>query len=282
MAEAQSDVRPLSEERIRGRLDAGARQQIESFDLYLNTDSTNERLLDMPPPAAGKIRVCIAEYQASGRGRMGRHWLCPPASGVCLSVSRVFETPGGDFSALGLAAGVAIIEALGQCGAPGAMLKWPNDILWHGRKLAGVLIETRGEADDSVKAVIGVGINYALDRATRRAIGKSATFMPADMLEICAARPPGRNMLAAALIQRLLHMLSEFEHEGFMPFIGQWREADALLNRPVTVSDGSRQVAGVARGIDEAGALLVEVDGVQSRFISGEASLSGVAEAGRQ
>jgi BirA family biotin operon repressor/biotin-[acetyl-CoA-carboxylase] ligase len=272
----------LSTGSIRRQLDPNADRQLESFDLFLDTDSTNERLLEMPPPVAGKTRVCMAEYQASGRGRMGRPWHAPFGSGVCLSVSRVFEKPGDTFSALGLAAGVAITKALAQCGVGDVMLKWPNDVIWRGGKLAGVLIEMRGEVGGPVKAVIGVGLNYALDLKARQAIAKSAALAPVDMCEISGGEPPGRNRLAAALIESLLDMLGEFEQHGLKPFVGNWREDDVLLNRPVVVSNGNRRLSGIARGIDETGALLVDVNGVPSRFVSGEASLSSTAELSSQ
>ena len=263
----------LSEARIHQLLEPGVLARLASFELYLRTDSSNERLLERSPPAPGRSRVCLAEYQTSGRGRMGRQWQAPFASGLCLSIAHVFEKPDATFSALGLAAGVAVVEALAQFGLPGVGLKWPNDVIWQGRKLGGVLIETRGEANGQVRVVIGVGLNYALDGESRRAIAESAVLLPVDILEAHTSKPAGRNVLAAVLVNCLFAMLAKYERLGLAPFLDSWRKVDMLVDRLVVIDAGSAQVAGIARGIDRSGALLVEVDSVQQRFVSGEASL---------
>ncbi len=266
----------LNADSIRQQLNPDAAARVTSLDVYLNTDSTNERLLSNAPPPGGTVQACLAEYQSMGRGRLRRRWQAPFGSGICMSLARQFDAPGAALSSLALAAGVTVIEVLARCGVRDATLKWPNDVIWQGRKLGGILIETGGQAGGPCRVVIGLGLNYALKEPARRNIAASGALAPADVLEAAVGEPPGRNALAASLLGNLMEMCNVFEQQGFAAFAERWRAADALLGRAVVVTTGAVEVAGIARGIDSDGALLVDSEGTRLRCHSGEASLASM------
>lgn len=174
-------------------------------------------------------------------------------------------------AALSLAVGVAVTRALARAGARGVSLKWPNDIWFEDRKIGGVLIELRAEAGGAAYVVIGVGINVSLTAESRREIEVGGGVIAA-VADACAAAP-SRNLVAGTLLDELLSMLAQFEREGFAGFRGPWTSLDALGGRQVRVLLADKALDGIARGVDQDGALLLETDNGVQRFVSGEASL---------
>lgn len=261
----------LDQERIFDVLPACARERIDRFDLLRTAGSTNSELLSGPPPRSGRARVCIAEFQTSGRGRHGRSWSSPPGAGLSFSVAWRFELPPQRLSSLSLVAGVALAESLsGPGGGPG--LKWPNDLVWHGGKVGGILTEVSGEAEGATTAVVGVGINHHLPPRWSPDGTPAGGLDPTDLRAVLGSRLPGRNAVAATLIAGLIDGFLRFEREGFVPFARAWHELDVLQGQPVTVSSRSMQTAGIARGIDLSGALLLEgMDGLV-RIYTGDVS----------
>ena len=173
--------------------------------------------------------------------------------------------------ALSLGVGVAISRALARAGAAGVTLKWPNDIVFHDRKIGGVLIELRAEVSGPAHVVIGVGINVALPATARREI--EATALRVAAVADACAEAPSRNLIAGAILDELLSMLGQFELEGFAAFRDAWTALDALNGRPAQVVIGDTTISGIARGVDQEGALLLETGDRVQRFVSGEASL---------
>jgi BirA family transcriptional regulator, biotin operon repressor / biotin---[acetyl-CoA-carboxylase] ligase len=256
---------------IRAELGALHLRRLRLFEVPQSIDSTNTRLLTGAPPPFGCADVCIAESQSGGRGRQGRRWISPPGGSIAMSVGWAFRRTGRDLPALSLAAGVAVARALARTGAQGVMLKWPNDIWVRDRKIGGILIETRAEADGPVFVVIGIGINLVLDDEARRAL-EAEGVSAAALADACAA-PPARNQVAGAILDELLGMLEQFEQDGFAPFVTPWTRLDALRDRASRVMMGDTPVAGYARGVDAEGALLLEVGGQMQKFRCGDVSL---------
>lgn len=255
---------------IRCALPQWPAERLRNFEVLEETASTSDRLLavaDLPP---GRFDACIAEFQTAGRGRRGRHWLAPYASGLCLSVNWNFREAPAALSALSLAAGVAVLRALARLGVPGLALKWPNDIVAGGRKLGGLLIDLRGEAAGPAYVVVGVGINVRLPPATLAAIAAGG-FEATDLASLgCTVL---RSALAAALVTELALMLEEFGARGMAAFAEEWRAADALADRRVRVLQDGQAFEGRACGVDADGALLLEVAGGRRRVHSGEVSV---------
>jgi len=267
----------LDWEAIMAAVPQPARERLESLSVLLAVDSTNRRLLDASAPSPGRTNVCLAEIQTAGRGRRGRHWVSPFGSGLCLSLSwRFVEMPPG-LSALSLAAGVAVVRALERLGASNLGLKWPNDVIWRGRKLAGTLIELKGESVGPTEVVMGVGLNQRMPAATRLMLAEQQGALVADLHEMLRDTTPSRNEVAAALIGELVAMLTVFARQGFVPFAPTWRALDVTANVPVRVLQTGTDLDGVARGVDDDGALLVEVAGRLERIVSGDVSLRPAA-----
>jgi BirA family biotin operon repressor/biotin-[acetyl-CoA-carboxylase] ligase len=266
----------LDAEALRAALAPTTRERMRRLEVHDEIASTNSRLLathDLPP---GVFDACLAEFQTAGRGRRGRGWLAPYASGLCLSYAWSFRESPSELASLSLAAGVATVRALARCGVHDVRLKWPNDLLRGGRKLGGILCELRAEAGGPAYVVIGLGLNVRLTAAVRAAVAAAGGLEPAA-LEDGEVAPPRRTALAAALLDALTEVVVEFETRGFAPFHGEWSRADALAGRPVLVLAQRGDRAGVARGIDADGALLVEFDGGRERIASGEVTLRPVA-----
>jgi BirA family biotin operon repressor/biotin-[acetyl-CoA-carboxylase] ligase len=144
----------LDAQMLRAALDPRSAARMARVEVFTELDSTNRYLLAAPPPA-GKLNVCIAEYQHAGRGRRGRAWSTPLGGGVCMSLGWVFaDTPPG-LSALTLAVGVAVRRVLARIAAVDIQLKWPNDLVWDERKLGGILLEITAEAQGGCHVVAG-------------------------------------------------------------------------------------------------------------------------------
>jgi BirA family biotin operon repressor/biotin-[acetyl-CoA-carboxylase] ligase len=227
-------------------------------DVVDECTSTNTLLLaraESSPSGA----VLVAERQSAGRGRMGRQWHA--GADASLTFSLLWKLPRGVLPAgLSLAVGVAIAEALHDFGVDGVALKWPNDILRHGRKLAGVLIELSGSS-----AVIGIGINLRLP-----------ADLPDEVRQNAAAldQAVDRNELLARLLAALHGVLADFGSGGFVALRDRWSALNAYAGVPVRVlSEFSVPVEGICMGVDVDGALLLETAVCVQRIISGDVSL---------
>jgi BirA family biotin operon repressor/biotin-[acetyl-CoA-carboxylase] ligase len=235
------------------------------------TSSTNLDLLQRAPGPVGSFDFLTAECQVQGRGRRARTWFAPPCGAICWSMTWNFAVLPPDASALSLAVGVCVLRALKQVGVAGASLKWPNDVLVNGEKLAGILIELRAEAGGPAYVVVGVGINVVLGDAVHRQIEASGN-RAADLLALGIQRAD-RNAIVAALISHTVAGLERYERDGFSSFAPEWRDADALVGKAVVVTFDSGSVTGHARGIDLDGALCLQTrDGLQ-RFMTGDVSV---------
>jgi BirA family transcriptional regulator, biotin operon repressor / biotin---[acetyl-CoA-carboxylase] ligase len=263
---------PLDPDSIRARLAPDVRDRISCIETVWSIGSTNSALLERPNPDNGSAEVFFAEYQTTGRGRRGRAWLAPPGGAICMSVSWTFREVPHDLGALGLVIGVCTLRALRELRITDVALKWPNDLLSRDCKLGGVLIELRAESTGPACVVIGVGLNVALGAAVLEKIADSGTAAT-DLRSVSAGAPPARNAIAAAIVTACVRGLIEFERAGLKPFIDEWRAADALRGRPVSVSGGEAVARGVARGIDMQGALVVETPQGIKRFISGDVTV---------
>jgi len=262
---------PLDEKKIRARLEGAVRERMRAIETAWSLASTNSVLLARPNPPAGSGEVLLAEYQSSGRGRRGRRWLAPPGGAICLSLSWTFSEVPPELGALGLVIGVCVLRALKDLKVDGVQLKWPNDLLVRGKKLGGVLIELRAESTGPACVVIGIGLNVALGAELLNEI--AATGIAPTDLNNSGLSGTSRNEVVAAVLSACVKGLTEFEREALMPFLADWREADALHGQAVNVTGGQGVSQGVAAGIDMHGALLIETpEGVQ-RFLSGDVSV---------
>jgi len=202
---------------------------------YRVTDSTNERARTLAAAGAPHGTLVTADEQRAGRGRQGRTWSAPPRSAVLMSVvlRELSET-------LPLAAAVAVCEAV----AVETRIKWPNDVWIEGRKVAGILVEGRPQEG---WAVLGIGLNVTTEE------------FPAE-LSATSLRLAGVSVTVDSALSDLLDALRLWLPRPVDEVLAAWRSRDALLGRPVRWANGSKE--GVAGGVDDSGALIVEtVDG---------------------
>ena len=257
---------------ITAQLSAEAAAMLGELLVFDRVDSTNQlaaaRIHASDGPACS---VCLAEYQDAGRGRMGRRWVSPFASNVCMSVAWRCNNGVAALEGLGLAVGVAVAECLLELGAP-VGLKWPNDIVSDAGKLAGVLLEVTGEWNGACEVVAGVGLNVHMTAAAAGDIDQ-----PWAALTWLVPAPVSRNALCAVLINALLPLLSRYAERGLRAYRDRWLALDSLRDRPVTVRVGDHRFVGIARGIDGSGALLLDTADGQRVIHSGEASVRPTA-----
>lgn len=263
----------LSEEQITATLLKSCVDQISSLTILKVIDSTNSFLLKQLPEE--KITVCMAECQTAGRGRRGRTWVSPFAKNIYLSFRMTLEGGVNVLEGLSLAVGVAIARASNVAGVADARLKWPNDVLWDNRKLAGVLIEIVGDPAGVCHLVVGVGLNVLTDNSMSMNISQPWV----SLQEIAKLQPIpsiGRNMIAAALIAEIVPLLAEYEQHGFSAYRAEWEGLNAYTNRAVDVHIGSATVSGILLGVDATGALVLATDQGERVFHGGEVSLREV------
>jgi BirA family biotin operon repressor/biotin-[acetyl-CoA-carboxylase] ligase len=231
------------------------------------TGSTNADLLarvDTLALAGATLRIAV--QQTAGRGRAGRSWLSAPGSTLMFSLAWPFAGPLPRLTGLPLAVGVALAETLAALDVP-VTVKWPNDLIKDGSKLAGILVETRIAADGTVWAVIGAGINLLMPDQLEQAIGRDVASAPwlAQM---------DRNRLMGALLDRLAAVLAEFDGAGFAPFSARWNRLHAHQDQVVTIHDQGQVIhEGRAAGVDEQGRLLLDTAQGRVAILSGDVSL---------
>ncbi|CNI96515.1 biotin--protein ligase [Yersinia frederiksenii] len=232
-------------------------------------DSTNQYLLDRITELKSGD-ACVAEYQQAGRGRRGRQWVSPFGANLYLSMFWRLEQGPAAAMGLSLVVGIVMAEVLHKLGAEQVRVKWPNDLYLNDKKLAGILVELTGKTGDAAQLVIGAGINLTMRESTTNVISQDWINLQEAGVII------DRNKLTAELLSELRLAVVKFENEGLSAFISRWREMDNYLDRPVKLIIGNQEIFGIARGIDQQGALLLEQDGNVKPYIGGEISLRGI------
>jgi BirA family biotin operon repressor/biotin-[acetyl-CoA-carboxylase] ligase len=237
-----------------------------AIEVVAETGSTNADLLARIDSLTGPL-LRIAENQTAGRGRAGRSWLSAPGAALMFSLAWRFKGPLHNMSGLPMAAGVALAETICSLGVP-VQIKWPNDLLRDGAKLAGILVETQTDKNDgAIWAVIGAGINLLMPDELEAQIGREVAAAPwlAQM---------DRNQLMAALLSRLAAVLAEFDDTGFAPFVERWNALHAWQGKDVVLlDDGAVLQQGRAAGVDAIGRLLLDTPQGRVEVLSGDISL---------
>ncbi|WP_167631328.1 biotin--[acetyl-CoA-carboxylase] ligase [Mariprofundus ferrooxydans] len=228
------------------------------------TGSTNQDVMRLAEHGEPDGLVMIAKRQTTGRGRLGRRWHTVPES-LAVSVLLRPALPPEKVPQLSLLTAVALHEAL-QVYVPALRIKWPNDLMCHGGKLAGILTEMRAEPGSVHAVVLGFGIN----------LNPPADGWPEDITQpaIDLATAAGRSMSRLEVVAGVLNVLDawydRYLRQGFDPVREAWWQAHAASDQAVRVHDGRGYIHGMARGLDHGGALLLETEEGMRRIIAGE------------
>jgi BirA family transcriptional regulator, biotin operon repressor / biotin---[acetyl-CoA-carboxylase] ligase len=197
----------LDAQAVRAVLEPAVAAQLRKLEVFTELDSTNRRLLSVPP-AVGQLDVCIAEFQTQGRGRRGRRWDAPLGSGICLSVGWQFAGMPAEPAALTLAVGVVVRRVLERVAGLTISLKWPNDLVVDERKLGGILLELKAEAHGGAHVVVGVGLNVALPASLLSTLSDWPRGA-VDLKTALGKEPPPRAVLAGALVNELAALFAD-------------------------------------------------------------------------
>jgi BirA family biotin operon repressor/biotin-[acetyl-CoA-carboxylase] ligase len=233
------------------------------------TGSTNSDALDWAAAGGPEGALVVAGHQRAGRGRRGRGWVSEPGRSLLFSLILRPELPADRVALLTTAMGVACAEGIEMLTGLPSGTKWPNDVTVGGRKLAGILVETRGSRSDAGLAIAGVGINVYWSREEfPESIAESATSVAAEMDRSGLGPPPGRAEILASVLSSLEDVYPIENPEGL---IERAAERSTVLSKEVTVrfADG-RSLRGEARRLLEDGSLEVVAEGSAVVVRSGE------------
>jgi BirA family biotin operon repressor/biotin-[acetyl-CoA-carboxylase] ligase len=246
---------------VRARL--SAKRLGTRFHYFTELGSTNTRARELAESGAAEGEIVIAESQTQGRGRLGRRWESPPLSNLYLSIVLRPGLPPKHAPQITLAAAVALVETVGSFLPRPPVIKWPNDILIDGKKLAGILTEAACDTECVQYVILGIGLNLNYRAETMpETLRQRATSM---------ADRAGENLSRETVLVRLIHDLDrcygELEESGFAALRPRWEAHFGLRGRRVRVELGDQTIIGRAQGIDHEGALIVETDDEQRRSI---------------
>jgi len=221
----------------------------EPFSYLIETTSTNDVAKDAARRGAPPGATFLADQQTAGRGRRGRPWHARASESLLFSVLLDSTLRADELSALTLAVGLGVRQAISELTKRELRLKWPNDVLFEGRKLAGILVETDVSSRPR-RIIAGIGVNV------------STACFPEELASIATSlRQMGselpRETLLAALLTAIEGWVATLEQGDLAHVASEVRRFDALLGRQLQVEG----VQGIGRGIDPAGNLLVETDG---------------------
>lgn len=265
-------VAPLDADAVQAVLAEQGARLPGTLTLLEEVDSTNRYLLKQAATLMSGS-ACFAEIQRQGRGRRGRSWHATPYRNLMLSFAWRFDAGPSLVAGLSLAAGLAVLRALEDYGVPDLGLKWPNDVLARGRKIAGLLADVQGEAAGPCLVILGIGINTHLESA-------EAGYIDQPWIDVrtLLERPVDRNRIAGLVLAQLVRACELYAHSGFAAFREDWQRRHIYHQQSVRLVLAHEVRPGVVDGVDDAGGLwLREADGTRRLFHSGEISLRPVA-----
>ena len=237
--------------------------------LFQSTASTNDIAAEYAGNAANDGLCVLAETQSKGRGRRGRTWFSEPGQSILCSV--LLTKTDVEAELLTLTAAVATAEAIQQTCDLSCRIKWPNDILIKGQKVAGILVEKRIKKNRPC-FIVGIGINCNQSRET---FEKYTLNLPATSLAVETGKPVDRTGLVCELLEQFEHWLDTASHQSSIvnhqyesPVITRWQQLSGMLGQHVTVECDGRRYSGFCRGIDPTQGLILQLDNSLVRIFS--------------
>jgi len=254
----------MDENTLRNLLTLESEQSIENIQIFDEIDSTNSESLRQIQSGHTENRVVVASSQSAGRGRRGRQWLSPKNAGIYLSMTRRYALEASALQGLSLVTALSVLEAVEDLGARKLGLKWPNDVLFEKKKLAGILLELQ-QKDDSRLVVFGIGVNIKLPAESIGSIDRPVTDLATLMQET-----PSPVVLLAEILNHLCRNLAIYESDGFSSFEERWNYLDSYRLSEIEIVNGESRFIGKSLGVNSEGSLLLQTEqGVQS-IVGGE------------
>lgn len=240
-----------------------SKQLLPNIEVLTFVDSTNDYLLNKTEYTANY--AVFAEQQTAGRGQFQRTWYSNFGKNIALSVLWQFSIPLNQLTGLTLVIGVSVIKALEKYGLKGIQLKWPNDIMHEGKKLAGILVESRSIEQKIKKIVIGIGLNL-YNPLTPSSINDHAITSIFSLQK----KTPRRNQLAGLILKNLILSLIDFEAKGLNFFMGDLQRLDSLSGKLIIIKNQNHLLEGIGKGINLQGQLCVQINNKTYSFNNGE------------
>jgi BirA family biotin operon repressor/biotin-[acetyl-CoA-carboxylase] ligase len=266
----QGVLAPLEESAIRAGL--MTRRIGATIHLFQEVDSTNDEAATLAGRGEADGTIVIAEAQRLGRGRMGRRWQSPRGLGLYLSVILRPTIPPHDAPVLTLMGAVAGTEAIERTTGLITALKWPNDLIVHGRKVGGMLGEMAVEGSSLLHVILGIGINVNQTEADF----DGELRQIAGSLRVEVSHPVDRTALVRSFCESLDGWYERFLCDGPLPILEHARRRCLTLGRQVTARSGDQEVSGLAIEMDDEGRLVIrDASGGLHRLLAGDVTLTG-------
>lgn len=236
---------------------------------FTTTDSTNNQAKKLALDGAVDGTIVISEEQNGGRGRLSRSFFCPKYKGIWFSVILRPDFLPQEAPKCTLLAAVAVTKAIYDVTGVKVGIKWPNDILYNGKKLVGILTEMSAEMERINYIVLGIGIDVNI----------SVEETPEDIRNIMTSlsQITGKKVSRLELLNKLLYHLEQLyimaQKQSFAPILDEWRKYSITLNQEIKVISGNDVTYGEAVDIDDDGALLVKINGQIKRVLAGDVSI---------
>ena len=247
-------------------LDGDVAPPVHYFDLI---DSTNSEALRKLADGCDTPCLILAKRQEAGRGRLGRKWAASDPGNFYMSYAFRPDVPAGCMQAFTIWMGASLCHFLNESGYP-VQIKWPNDLIYKGKKLGGMLTEAQLDADCMRTLVFGIGLNVNSDPA----------LVPEELLPFITSLKEvsgsslGINAFAASFIRAVFNAYDVYMSGAYKELLGAyWTRYDALTGREITLIQGEKRISGKAVGIDEKGHLLLESSGEVNAFYSGDVTI---------
>ena len=248
--------------------------------LFEKTDSTNEQAMLKVKQGCVLPLACFADEQTQGRGRRGKVWLSPPGASIYLSLAWKFDLSVNDLGGLSLAIGVAVARVLKSIGLKQIGLKWPNDVLVDGKKIAGILIETSQIGNKTTTAIIGIGLNFKLPDELPETLDQPWTDIVLSLnAASLTAQKIGRSEVAGLLLQECLAVCDNFV-QARQALMLEYQQYDICLQRAVNVYlEDAPLMQGVVTGFESNGEIRVRINNEERLFNSADISLRKINNA---
>jgi len=262
----QDDLELLDPSRI---LEAVGHAPVD-LEIHRVIGSTNDTVMQRLDDPRQRALLCSAEMQTAGRGRRGRNWVSPFGRNIYVTYGRFLQRELSDLGGLSIVVGMQAVDALRNLGLQGVGLKWPNDILFQGGKLGGILVELKSQERRGIGIAAGTGINFMLS-------DKDASQIDQAWSAVEGRAAISRNQFLGDFSRRLIEAFEVFNSDGFVPFAEAWAQYDVYQGESVRVMRGETTFEGINEGIDPEGNLLIRSGDSVQVHNAGEVSMRPVS-----